>query len=212
MLKRLVFLGPPGVGKGTQAKMVAEHLHIAHISTGDILREAVKQNTPLAREVRSYMEKGLLVPDGLVLNLLLERLRGSDAAEGYILDGYPRNLKQAEDLQNAGITVERVVYFNASEEVLVRRISGRRTCRDCGRIYNIYYAPPKEEGRCDCGGELFQRNDDTEEVVRARLKEYHAKTAPLVEYYRKKGLLVEVNAEGTPKEVYERLLRVIEAS
>ena len=212
MFKRLIFLGPPGVGKGTQAKRLALQFRLAHISTGDILRDVVKQNSPLADEVRSYMERGLLVPDQLVLSLLLERFKAPDAQKGYILDGYPRNLKQAEDLEKAGVAVERVVYFHARESTLIKRISGRRTCKLCNRIYNIHFAPPPQEGRCECGGELFQRSDDKEEVVRARLKEYHTKTAPLIQHYRQRGMLVEVESEGTPDEVYRKLLEAIGAS
>ena len=211
MFKRLIFLGPPGVGKGTQAKRLAARFGLTHISTGGILREVSQRNTPLAQEVRSYMEQGLLVPDDLVLNLLLERLEGVGDREGYILDGYPRNLKQAEDLEKVGVVPEKVVYFTADEETLIKRISGRRICVRCGRIYNIYYSPPPKEGRCECGGELFQRQDDKEDVVRARLSEYYQKTAPLIKYYKEKNLLVEVTAEDDPDQVYENLRRVIEA-
>ncbi|RKY14685.1 MAG: adenylate kinase [Planctomycetota bacterium] len=212
MFKRLVFLGPPGVGKGTQARRLAADFSLAHISTGDILREVIKQNTPLAERVRSHMERGTLVPDEVVLKLLLERMSRSDVKEGYILDGYPRNIKQAYDLDRAGVAVERVVYFYADEETLIRRISGRRTCRLCSRVYNIYYDPPKISGKCECGGELFQRTDDTEDVVRARLREYRQKTSTLVQHYKEKDVLCEVDASGTPNEVYEKLLRAIEAT
>jgi len=211
MFRRLVFLGPPGVGKGTQARRLAADFSLAHISTGDILRETVKQNTPLAQKVRSYMERGTLVPDEVVLDLLLERMRQPDVKKGYILDGYPRNIRQAYDLEKAGVAIDAVVYFYADEETLIKRISGRRTCRLCCRVYNIYYDPPKVDGKCECGGELFQRSDDKEEVVRARLREYEEKTSPLVEHYREKGLLFEVDGGGTPEDVYGRLLRAIEA-
>jgi len=206
---RLVFLGPPGVGKGTHAKVLCAKHGLAHISTGEILREAVASGTPLGGKVRSYMERGLLVPDELVLQALRRRIAEPDAGAGFVLDGYPRNLKQAKDLERERVRVDRVVYFSAPEEALLKRIGGRRTCEACNRVYNVYFDPPAEPEVCACGGRLVVREDDREEVVRARLKEYAEKTAPLIEHYRARGLLVEVDAEGDIKTVYDRLENAI---
>ena len=206
---RFIFLGPPGAGKGTHAKRLCERLGLAHVSTGDILREVAKKDTPLAEKVRSYMEQGTLVPDEVVLELLLGRLSAPDAEAGFILDGYPRNRQQAHDLEANGVRVDRVVYVHAPDEELVKRISGRRTCEVCGRIYNVYYDPPPESDKCVCGGRLFQRADDNEETVRRRLEEYRAKTSPLIDYYREKGILTEVSSLGMPDEVHARLLSAL---
>jgi len=204
---RLVFLGPPGVGKGTQAQKLAEHLGVPHISTGDIFRRAIREGTESGRQAAQYVENGLLVPDELVNRLVAERLAAPDCADGYILDGFPRTAPQAQTLKNAGEPLDYVVYFAASEDALVERLSGRRLCRDCGAGFNLVTMPPKSTRRCDeCGGELYQREDDKPETVRRRLQVYRDETAELVEFYRREGLLVEISGEGGVEEVYGSLV------
>ena len=205
---RIVLLGPPGAGKGTQARALAESLGVPHIASGDLLREHRQRGTDLGREAQSYMDRGLLVPDDLVIRMILERLSQPDAQRGFILDGFPRTLEQAQALDSAlgEQAVERVLLFRVSDEEIVRRLSARLTCRVCGAVYNLLTQPPRTPGRCDrCGGELYQREDDRPEVVRQRLRTYWEQTAPLVDHYRRQGKLVEVNGEGPPEEVARRL-------
>jgi adenylate kinase len=202
---QIVLLGPPGAGKGTQAAEIARAAGWAHLSTGDLLRAAVKAGTRLGVEADGYMRKGLLVPDDLVLRILKERLAGPDARSGFILDGYPRNPAQASTL--ATITpIDHVVYFEIAPEVLLERLTQRRHCPTCGRIYNLATLPPKRPGRCDVeGAELVQRPDDRPEAVRTRLATYREQTAPLLDHYRTLGLLRTVDASGTPDEVSRRV-------
>ena len=207
----IVFLGAPGAGKGTQAARVAEELKLAHIATGDMFREAQKRGTELGMQAKSYMEKGMLVPDEITIKMLLERISAPDCEHGVIFDGFPRNLKQAEALDEAlaeqSKTIDKVVYIKVSEEELLGRLSGRWICRQCQAPYHAINSPPKVQGKCDqCGGELYQRPDDTEETVKERLQVYFEQTAPLSEYYTRAGKLLEVDGEGGVDEVRERIL------
>ena len=213
----IVILGAPGAGKGTQAAVVAEKLKAAHIATGDMFREAQEQETELARQARSYMEKGQLVPDEITIRMVLERIAAPDCVNGVVFDGFPRNLKQAEALDEAlveqGKTVDKVVYIKVSETELLERLSGRWICRQCQTPYHALNSPPKTPGKCDrCGGELYQRADDTVETVKERLRVYFAQTAPLIDYYTRAGKLLEVNGEGRVDEVGERILALIGGS
>lgn len=205
MAQRIVFLGPPGVGKGTQASHLARELGVPHLSTGDILRAAVAARTPLGREAEGYMNSGGLVPDPLVLQMLRERLAQPDAKQGYILDGFPRNLAQAEELEKFS-KVDRVISLEVSPETLVHRLEQRRVCPKCHAVYNLSTHPPKVPGICDRDGTpLVQRPDDRPEAITTRLKVYAEQTAPLLEYYRKLHLLRSVDASGTPGEVTARI-------
>ncbi len=210
----IVILGAPGAGKGTQASVVAEGLKAAHIATGDMFREAQEQETELARQAVSYMEKGQLVPDEITIRMVLERIAAPDCVNGVVFDGFPRNLKQAEALDEAlveqGKTVDKVVYIKVSETELLERLSGRWICRQCQAPYHAVNSPPKTPGKCDrCGGELYQRADDTVETVKERLQVYFAQTAPLIDYYTRAGKLLEVDGEGGVDEVGERILASI---
>ena len=209
-MKRIVFLGPPGAGKGTQATELAARLGIPHLSTGDLLRAAVAAKTPLGRQAEEHIHAGRLVPDALVLQILEERLRQPDAREGFLLDGFPRTIAQAEALA-AVSPIDRVVLFEIPETLLLERLTQRRTCPKCGASYNLATRPPKRAGHCDVeGAELQQRSDDRPEAVRTRLKVYHEQTHPLIAHYRAQGLLRSVNAEGSPDEVRARLARSLE--
>jgi adenylate kinase len=208
-MQRIVFLGPPGAGKGTQAAKLAREIGVPHLSTGDLLRAAVAARTPLGLEAEGHMKAGRLVPDDLVLQILHERLAQPDARAGYLLDGFPRNLAQAEELGKFA-EVERVVSFELSPELLVRRLSDRRTCPKCQSTYNLSSKPPKVAERCDLDGtSLVQRPDDRAEAVTTRLKVYAEQTAPLLDYYRKRKLLRPIDASGTPDEVGARLRRAL---
>ena len=213
-MKRVVLLGPPGAGKGTQAKRLAESLGCPQIATGDILRQAREANTALGQQAASFMKQGALVPDAVVIGIVRDRLKAADCKQGYILDGFPRTLAQAEALEKElgadGVKLDQVIEMQVSEEQLVERLSGRRQCRSCQSAYHVRFNPPKEKGRCDrCGEELYQRDDDKESTIRARLKVYREQTNPLVAYYSKKRLLVTVPAEGPLDEVSQRLTKVI---
>ena len=206
---RLIFLGPPGVGKGTYASRIGPKLGIPHISTGDLFRENIKKETELGKKAREYMDKGVLVPDELTVEMLKERISRPDCGKGFILDGFPRTIPQAEALDRI-TEIDRVVNITLREDIIVRKIAARRICRNCGEIYNVadiregdLVMPPllpEKEGICDkCGGELYQRDDDREEVVRDRLKVYEKNTAPLIDYYRKKGIMVDVEVKAGPE-------------
>lgn len=210
----IIFLGAPGGGKGTQAAAVAQKLKLGYIASGDLFRQAIEQKTELGTQVKSYVERGLLVPDELTIKMALERMSAPDCEPGAVLDGFPRTLAQAEALDKAlaqqAKTIDRVVYIKVSKAELLRRLSGRRVCRRCQTPYHAVNSPPKVWGKCDkCGGELYQRPDDTAEAVKKRLQVYFAQTAPLIDFYAVKGKLVEVDGEGNVDEVRERIMAVI---
>jgi adenylate kinase len=211
---RIVLVGPPGAGKGTQAQFIASHLAIPKISTGDIFRSNVSQGTPLGRQAKEYMNRGDLVPDEVTIAMVRDRLSEDDAQAGFLLDGFPRNVPQAETLKkqlmdwDTRLTV--VLELVVDEDEVVRRLSGRRTCRRCERVWHIMFDPPTREGICDaCRGELFQRDDDREETVRHRLEVYKKQTAPLVSYYADEGVLIGIDATGPVEEVTERALAAL---
>ena len=198
---RVVFLGPPGAGKGTQARDLVREWGVLHLATGDLLREAVAAQTPLGVAAKRYMDQGALVPDDVIIGLVAERLGAGDAAKGFILDGFPRTIAQAEALarllKDRGQPLDTIVYFEVSEPELLRRLTGRRVCRACGHSYHLTSNPPKRADVCDaCGGELYQREDDREATVRNRLDVYRRQTAPLLDYYRQRNLLGTVSGEG----------------
>ena len=211
---RIVLVGPPGAGKGTQAQFIASHLAIPKISTGDIFRSNVSQGTPLGRQAKEYMDRGDLVPDEVTIAMVRDRLGEEDAQDGFLLDGFPRNVPQAETLKKQLLDWEErltvVLELVVDEDEVVRRLSGRRTCRRCERVWHVMFDPPTREGICDaCGGELFQRDDDREETVRHRLEVYKKQTAPLVSYYADEGVLIGIDATGPVEEVTERGLAAL---
>jgi adenylate kinase len=211
---RVILLGPPGAGKGTQAVRISETFGIPHISTGDIFRENVRGDTELGREAKRYMDAGELVPDEVVVGMVGDRLAQTDAAEGFCLDGFPRTVPQAQSLED--LLVERdaplevVVRFAVAEDEVVQRLTGRRSCPDCGKVFHVDHAPPETEGRCDaCGAELIQREDDTEDVVLNRLEVYRKQTEPLEHFYWERGLLRDVEAVGDVDDVTARTLDLL---
>jgi len=211
---RLVLLGAPGAGKGTQAKKLIEKYGIPQISTGDILRQAVKDGTPLGKEAKVIMDKGELVTDSIVLGLVEERLKQDDCKKGYILDGFPRNTAQAEALDkmldSLNMPLTAALSVDVPKEDLMKRLTGRRTCKSCGQMYNIYFSAPKTEGKCDkCGADLFQRDDDKEETINKRLDVYDAQTAPLIDYYSKKGILKSVQGVGNIDEIFNKVVSTL---
>jgi adenylate kinase len=211
----LVLLGPPGAGKGTQAERLVERYSWPQISTGDMFREALGKGTPLGLEARGYMDAGKLVPDDVVERMVAERLSKEDCVEGFILDGFPRSVHQAkaldEYLEGRGRAIDLVVNIAVDEDLLVERLTARRMCRDCGNIHNTVFTPPKVEGCCDkCGGDLYQRDDDTEKTVRARLEVYKSQTEPVIGYYEPSGKLVTVDGARKPDEVFEGIAKAIE--
>lgn len=213
---RLAFLGPPGAGKGTQARELAREWGVPHIATGDMLREAVAAGTPLGREAKRYMDQGALVPDEIIIGTMAERLAEADGAAGFILDGFPRTIAQAEALERLlkelGQGLDGVIFFDVSEAELLRRLTGRRVCRDCGATFHLTSAPPKKSGVCDrCGGTLYQREDDSEQTVRRRLEVYARQTAPLLDHYRGRELLSSVPAEGSIDAIRRAIRRLAEA-
>ena len=209
---RIVLLGPPGAGKGTQAKLLQEHFDIPQISTGDILRRAAKEGSTFGKRAKKYMDRGELVPDSVILDIVEERLSADDCQKGFLLDGFPRTVVQAEafqtmlDRQNQ--VLDGAVSLRVPRQKLVARLSGRRTCRQCGAMYHVRFNPPKKEGVCDqCGGDLYQRADDREETIEARMEIYDRESAPLLEHFRQKGLLREVDGSKTTDEVFREILR-----
>ncbi len=214
---RLVFLGAPGVGKGTQAEMMAAKLAISKISTGDLLRTGVAQKTSLGLEAQQYMTRGELVPDNVVIGLVAEKIGSPECEKGFILDGFPRTILQADALsgilQKQEAVLDRVMYFVIPREEVVRRLSGRRSCSTCSAVYHIDYVPPKQEGRCDeCGAALVQRSDDKRETVESRLMVYEEQTSPLIDYYKEKDVLAELDGTGSVEDVQGRLLALLARS
>ncbi len=202
----VVLLGPPGAGKGTQAERLIEKYGLVQVATGDMFRAALSQRTPMGLEAKKYMDSGSLVPDEVVEGLVEERLAGDDVAGGFILDGFPRNAHQAEALDRilseSGRALDLVLNIVVDPEVLVKRLTGRRVCRDCGGNYHMVFGPPEVEGQCSCGGELYQRDDDNEETVRNRLEVYRDQTQPLIDFYRPSGKLVDIDGSRSPDEVF----------
>jgi adenylate kinase len=214
---RLVLVGPPGAGKGTQAKYLAQHFGIPQISTGDIFRANVAEQTPLGVEAKRYMDAGDLVPDEVTIGMVRGRLAEDDAASGFLLDGFPRTVPQAEALKQMlaelGTPLDAVLELKVADEEVVRRLSGRRTCRQCGHVWHLEFDPPEKEGICDIdGGELFQRDDDQPETIRRRLEVYTEQTEPLVGFYENAGLLRSITAQGAVDEITERAIAALEAA
>lgn len=210
----LVLLGPPGAGKGTQAAQIIEKYHIPHISTGDIFRENIKNETELGKKAQEYISKGQLVPDNLVIDIALDRLSKDDCKDGFLLDGFPRTVQQAEALDkylgNKDRKVEYVLDIQVKKETLIDRLITRRVCRDCGATYNIKGMPPQKENVCDkCGGELYQRADDNEETVNNRIDVYNTQTKPLLDYYEKAGNIVHLDGEAGLENLFQRIVRVL---
>ncbi len=208
---RLVLVGPPGAGKGTQAEFIASHLSVPKISTGDILRANVSQGTPLGVEAKRYMDAGDLVPDEVTINMVRDRLAEPDASDGFLLDGFPRTVPQAQALDkllaDLGTGLDIVLELVVDDDEVVRRLSGRRTCRGCGKVWHVEFDPPSRDSVCDrCGGELFQREDDKPETIENRLREYAQKTAPLIGYYAAQGRLVGIDATGPVEDITERAI------
>lgn len=211
---RVILLGPPGAGKGTQAVRISETFGIPHISTGDILRANVREGTPLGQEAKRFMDAGDLVPDDVIIGMVGDRLGEPDAAEGFLFDGFPRTVPQAQALEELLISretpLDTVLRLAVPKDEVVERLTGRRTCSQCGRIFHLRFDPPTEAGRCDaCGGELVQRDDDTEDVVLNRLEVYASQTEPLEHFYWERGLLRDVDAIGPPDEVFASAVRIL---
>ncbi len=211
---RLVLVGPPGAGKGTQASRISARYQIPHVATGEILRENVRNETELGQKAKGYMDKGELVPDELIIDMVRERLAEAYSDNGFVLDGFPRTVAQAQALEQVLDELDQaldvVVRMAISEDEVLRRITGRRVCQDCGAVYHVEADPPEQEGVCDqCGGDLVQREDDTEQIVRDRLSGYREQTQGVVSFYEDRGMLRDVDAEGKPDEVTERLFDVL---
>jgi len=207
-----ILLGPPGAGKGTQAKLMVDKWNIPQVSTGDILRAAVREGTPLGVEAKGFMDRGELVPDRVVIGIIAERLKEGDAARGFILDGFPRTIPQAEALQEIlvglGRDIDHVISIEVDDEELVTRLTGRRMCKACGESFHVVFNPPVEEGVCDrCKGELYQRDDDREETIRQRLSVYSEQTRPLIAYYEKQGKLRRIEGTGSIENIFSRVVK-----
>ncbi|HHV38238.1 MAG TPA: adenylate kinase [Tepidimicrobium sp.] len=207
---RLVLLGPPGAGKGTQASVIVREYNIPHISTGDIFRDNIKRGTELGKKAKEYMDKGLLVPDDLVVSIVRDRIAEADCKGGFLLDGFPRTVSQGEaldeELERISLGLDKVINIDVEKEILLQRAMGRRVCRDCGATYHVEFSPPKEEGICDtCNGELFQREDDKVETVEQRIKVYNEQTEPLIDYYTRKGLILNVDGSKSIDEIFEKI-------
>jgi adenylate kinase len=211
---RILFLGPPGSGKGTQCKKLADKLKLTHLSSGDLLREAVAANTEAGKQAKSYMEAGKLVPDPVLIAMFKEKLSHKEVADGFILDGFPRNVSQAKSLDELlaelKATLDSVLNLQIADSFLTERITGRRSCKNCGAVYHLKFAPPKKPDICDvCGAQLSQRSDDKEELVKKRLETYREQTEPLIEYYDLRHILKAIDAEGDPSGVFSRILQAL---
>lgn len=207
---KISLFGPPGAGKGTQARFIVEKFSIPQISTGDLLRAQVRSGTDLGIKAKEYMDRGALVPDEVVIGMLRERISDNDCENGFILDGFPRSLSQAEALKEI-VTLDAVINIKVNEEALIRRITGRRMCPDCGATYHIDFAPPRKEGICDrCGAELYQRDDDREETVRKRIEVYRSQTEPLAEFYREEGILKDIDGNRSIEEISGDIIEFLE--
>ena len=214
---RIVMLGGPGAGKGTQAKRMSEAYKLPHISTGDIFRANLREGTPLGLEAKKYMDAGKLVPDQLTCEIVADRIAQSDCAGGYLLDGFPRSLPQAETFQqllsSRGETLDLAINVDVNDDVIVARLSARRSCPKCGAIYNLQFGPPKKEGVCDVDGEaLIQRQDDQEATIRERLRVYHETTEPIIAYYEKQGILKTVDGEAPPDAIFAKIEEIVSAA
>jgi adenylate kinase len=212
---KIIMLGAPGAGKGTQAKMIAEKYSIPHISTGDIFRANIKNGTELGKEAKTYMDQGKLVPDELTVKILLDRVAADDCKNGYVLDGFPRTIPQAEVLENElnklGDKIDYAIDVNVPDENIIKRMSGRRACLSCGATYHIEHIPPKKEGVCDkCGSELVLRDDDKPETVKKRLDVYHAQTQPLIEFYTERNILKTVDGTQDMKDVFAAITAILD--
>ena len=208
---KLILLGAPGAGKGTQAEILSKKLNIPTISTGNILRAAMKEGTPIGLKAKEYVNAGKLVPDDVIIGIIKERLEESDCANGYILDGVPRTIPQAEAMEEMGIVIDKALSIEIEDETIIDRMSGRRTCKDCSRTFHIKSNPPKKDGICDfCGGELTIRKDDAPETVKARLDTYHEETEPLKAFYSERGRLVSVDNQPTIEETTARIENALE--
>ena len=203
----LLLIGAPGAGKGTMSEKIIDKYDVVHVSTGDMLRAAVKNETPVGLKAQEYMNKGALVPDSIIHDIIVERLKQDDIKKGFLFDGYPRTEAQAIDLDEIldelGLKVDAVINLNVDEDILIKRITGRRSCSSCGKLFNIYFHAPKQEGVCDeCGGELIQRKDDNEESLKTRLSEFHKNTKPVIEHYERKGIVKHLDGTKDSKEVF----------
>lgn len=210
----LILLGPPGAGKGTQAKMMIDTFKVPQISTGDILRAALRERTPLGVKAKEYMDKGILVPDEVVVDIIQERLKGADCQNGYVLDGFPRTVAQAQALDKVladmNSAIDHVIFIEVDNGELIKRLTGRRICRQCGRGYHAIFDPPVNKHLCDkCQGELYQRDDDNEDTVRNRLDVYDSQTFPLIQYYKEKDLIRSINGQGGIQQIFDRIKAVL---
>jgi adenylate kinase len=209
----IILLGPPGCGKGTQAKMLMEHYQTPQISTGDILRAAVANQTPLGKKAKEFMDKGELVPDNLVVQIVEARLKESDCRKGFILDGFPRTVAQAEALDKLQVKIEAAINVQVGNDELIKRLTGRRTCRSCGAMYHILFGPPQKDGVCDkCQGKLYQRDDDKEETIKNRLIVYEQMTNPLIAWYAKKNILHSVDGIGSVRDIFNTITGVLKSA
>jgi adenylate kinase len=207
---KIILLGPPGSGKGTQATLLTEKYSIPQISTGDILRAAVRDQTELGQQAKAYMDEGELVPDDLVVQIVKDRLSQKDCKRGFVLDGFPRTLIQAETLDKTGIPIEAVINVHVDNEEILKRLTGRRTCSACGKMYHIYFEPPQKEDVCDkCQGQLYQRDDDKEETIRNRLVVYDRQTAPLIDWYQGRNILHTVKGAGQIQEIFQSITSLL---
>lgn len=211
---RLIIFGPPGAGKGTQAVKISQEYKVLHISTGDILRASVKEGTELGKLAKTYMDKGELVPDNIIIGIIKERITTQDSQKGFLLDGFPRTIEQAEALEKMlnkeGQRIDSVISIEVDDEEIVKRITGRRVCEKCGSMYHIIFDPPTNMGYCNkCGGGLYQRDDDSEDVIRTRLQVYRRQTEPLKKFYKKVGILKRVDGLGTIDDVFERIEKIL---